>query len=196
MRCRRSVLAVSLVAVAVMTGCGGSSGESASPAAAAGAAAVDASFNDADTSFAHGMIEHHQQAIEMSDMALDPGSGASAAVVDLATRTKANQQPEIDLINGWLDAWDESHEGMDMDMEGMDHDMGNMSAEEMTALDAATGPAFDTMWLTLMIEHHRGAVSEALVVQRDGKNTDVRELATNVVTAQNADIAEMTALLG
>jgi hypothetical protein len=67
--------------------------------------ALGTAFNDADVTFAQGMIPHHQQAIEMADIALDPATGASAQVRDLATRIKAGQDPEIQLMTGWLAAW-------------------------------------------------------------------------------------------
>ena len=62
--------------------------------------AVDAAkdaigFNDSDVMFSQMMIPHHEQAIEMSDIALDPAVGASDAVKKLATRIKAAQDSEI-----------------------------------------------------------------------------------------------------
>ena len=50
-----------------------------------------ADFNDADVMFAQMMIPHHEQAIEMSDIALDPNTGASAAIIALATQIKGAQ---------------------------------------------------------------------------------------------------------
>ena len=62
----------------------------------------EAAFNAADVMFAQGMIPHHQQAIEMADMALDPSVGAGPEVVDLAARIKAGQDPEIDQMTALL----------------------------------------------------------------------------------------------
>lgn len=159
-------------------------------------AAADAdAFNDADVEFAQGMIGHHEQAIEMADMALDPTVGASSEVQDLATRIKAAQDPEIELMTGWLTAWGEpvqmdTSEGHDMSsMEGM------MSAEDMDALGAATGTEFDTMWLEMMIEHHEGAIAMAETEQADGLSAEAIALTDAIITAQRGEIDEMQGLL-
>lgn len=200
LRARSAALTVA-VALAV-TACG--SDDNASPAvstaapadatAPAGSAAT-VELNEADVEFAQGMIVHHEQAIEMAEIALDPNVGAGAAVVDLATRVKAAQDPEVELMTGWLTAAGESvamdtSDGHDMSsMEGM------MSVEDMDALAAMTGPDFDVMWLEMMIEHHKGAISQSETVKADGSNPDVLALADQIIAAQQAEIAEMEALL-
>jgi uncharacterized protein (DUF305 family) len=116
-------------------------------------------FNDADVAFAQGMIPHHEQAVAMAELALDPTSGAGPAVLDLAARIEAGQGPEIELMTGWLTAREQP---LEMDM-GHDHDMsavdGMMSAEDMEALAAATGADFDRLWTEMMIDHHEGAIT-------------------------------------
>jgi uncharacterized protein (DUF305 family) len=152
-------------------------------------------LNDADVEFAQGMIAHHEQAIEMAEIALDPNVGASAAVVDLATRIKGAQDPEVELMTGWLTAAGqpvemELSEGHDMSsMEGM------MTAEQMDAMAAMTGAEFDTMWLEMMIAHHQGAISQSQTVKANGSNPDVLALADQIITAQQSEIAEMQTLL-
>jgi len=61
-----------------------------------------ASHNDQDVRFTQQMLPHHQQAIEMSDMLLAKGSGVEADVVTLAKQIKAEQDPEITTMTGWL----------------------------------------------------------------------------------------------
>ena len=165
------------------------------PAGTSADSGAAADFNDADVEFAQGMIAHHEQAIEMADIALDPTIGASAEVQDLATRIKAAQDPEIEAMTGWLTAWGQP---VQMDTSG-GHDMssmeGLMTAEEMDALGAATGAEFDTMWLEMMIRHHEGAISMAETVKASGSNADVLALAEQVITTQQAEIEEMQTLL-
>ena len=152
-------------------------------------------LNAADIEFAQGMIAHHEQAIEMAEIALDPNVKASPAVVDLATRIKGAQDPEVELMTGWLTAAGEpvamdASEGHDMSsMEGM------MTAEEMDAMAAMTGADFDKIWLQMMIEHHQGAISQSQTVKANGSNTDVLTLADTIITAQQGEITEMQALL-
>ncbi len=153
-----------------------------------------AAFNDADVTFAQGMIPHHQQAIEMADIALGPSIGASAQVRDLATRIKGGQDPEIQLMTGWLTAWAQPVQsnmgtGHDMSMDGM------MSAEEMDSLGTITGADFDKMWMEMMVRHHEGAIAMAQTAKAAGSNTEVLALADQVIAAQQSEITEMQKLL-
>ena len=163
---------------------------------------ADAEFNADDVTFAQGMIPHHQQAVEMSTIALDPERNAGAEVKDLATRIQGAQDPEIQLMTGWLTEWGqpvdamtgmEGMEGMETgDMPGME---GMMSSDEMTGLEAASGPAFDKLWLDMMVRHHQGAVTMSKTAQTDGKAAVVKELAGKIISAQEAEIAEMSKVL-
>ncbi|MCY7299978.1 MAG: DUF305 domain-containing protein [Ilumatobacteraceae bacterium] len=187
------------VALAItLAACGSDDSSSANtPAAtqAPGGSTDIVALNAADVEFAQGMIAHHEQAIEMAEVALDPNIGASAEVLDLATRIKGAQDPEVELMTAWLTA---AGEPVTMDaIEG--HDMssmdGMMTAEQMDAMGAATGTEFDTMWLEMMIAHHEGAITQSQTVKADGSNTDVLTLADQIITAQQAEITEMQALL-
>ena len=158
------------------------------------AAPTSADFNDADVEFAQGMIPHHQQAVEMADIALDPATGASDQVKDLATRIKGAQDPEIQLMTGWLTAWGQpletdSSDGHDMSTDGM------MSADEMGALGSAMGMEFDTMWQEMMIRHHEGAIAMAEDEKENGSYPEAIALADGIIAAQQAEIEEMNAAL-
>ena len=163
--------------------------------ASSSSAPEEVTLNAADVEFAQGMIAHHEQAIEMAEIALDPATGASAEVVDLATRIQAAQDPEVELMTGWLSAAGEpvamdTSDGHDMSsMDGM------MTADQMDEMAAMTGADFDQMWLEMMIAHHEGAISQSETVKADGSNPDVLLLADQIITAQQAEIAEMQALL-
>ncbi len=131
----------------------------------------------------------------MAEIALDPNVGASPEVIDLATRIKGAQDPEVALMTGWLTA---AGEPITMDMSD-GHDMssmdGMMTAEQMDGMAAMTGPEFDRTWFEMMIDHHEGAISQSETVKADGSNTDVLTLADQIITAQQGEIAEMKALL-
>lgn len=197
---RRSLTLVSALAALALTAglaaCGDdSSDDTRDTTGTIAGAPAGAEFGDADVLFAQSMIPHHEQAIEMADMALDPTVGASAAVLDLAGRIKGAQDPEIELMTGWLTAW-----GMPMQMDTSDgHDMssmdGMMSAEEMEALAGSTGAEFDRLWLEMMVRHHEGAIAMADDVKADSSNAEVIALADAIITGQQAEIDEMQALL-
>ena len=153
-----------------------------------------ADFNDADVIFAQTMIPHHQQAIEMSDIALDPNSGASAAIVALATQIKGAQDPEISQMKNLLTTW-----GKSMEMGSMDHSsmMGGMlSLEEIDTLGQLKGAEFDKAWAKGMIAHHEGAIAMANEVLANGKNSEILALANAVVSGQSAEIKTLKPLAG
>lgn len=148
------------------------------------------SSRSGDVMFAQMMIPHHQQAIEMADLAMAKPA-TSAEVKDLAEQIKAAQGPEIQTMNGWLRQWGAPTTA------SMDHGTGGMMSEEdMASLKAAKGAEFNRMWLQMMIEHHRGAVTMAQDVLSTTETPDVKRLAQSVVDGQNKEIATMQGLLG
>ena len=204
---KRTLITVAVLALAVpLSACGKSTtaginqsttvATKASTAAAPAAAATTGAFNDADTAFAQGMIPHHEQAIEMADMALDPQTAAGPKIVALAKAIKAAQDPEIATMKGWLTAWGRDTSGA---MAGMNHSggamPGMMTAADMTGLGKAKAAEFDKSWETMMIAHHKGAIDMANIVIKDGKSADAKKLAGAVIKGQQAEIDQMTALL-
>ena len=153
-----------------------------------------AAFNDADVMFAQQMIPHHEQAIEMSDIALDPNTGASAAVIALATQIKGAQDPEISQMKNLLTTW-----GMPMEMGSMDHSSmmdGMLSLEEMDTLGQLKGAEFDKAWAKGMIALHEGAIAMANDVLANGKNSEILALANAVVSGQSTEIETLKPLAG
>ena len=156
-------------------------------------------YNDADVTFAQQMIPHHEQAIEMA--ALAETHADSQEVKDLAAAIEAAQDPEIETMTGWLESWGEDvpDDGTsDMDHGDMSSDemQGMMSADDMGALDGASGAEFDQMFLTMMIEHHEGAIEMARTERADGEFADAIAMAEDIETAQTEEIATMQDLLG
>ncbi|MEU9896027.1 DUF305 domain-containing protein [Streptomyces phaeochromogenes] len=205
---RRTALSVTAGAAAlVLAACGSDSGtgsgghdmgsmeSDSGPTATASAKAGD--HNDADVDFSKEMIQHHRQAVDMAELAADRAS--SQEVKDLATKVKGAQDPEIKTMSSWLTSWGED---VPEEMSGaMDHDMssampGMMSGTDMDKLEKASGAEFDTMFLTMMVEHHEGAVEMAETEQADGKYGPATKLADDVVTAQTAEIKQMNKMLG
>lgn len=147
--------------------------------------------NDADIAFAQGMIPHHEQAVEMADLV--EGRTTTPAVLDLAKRIKAAQEPEIALMTGWLTEWaaelpSDDHAGHG-DMPGM------MTSAEMDRLETAKGTEFDHTFAEMMIRHHEGAITMAERELADGANPDAKALASRIIADQRAEIGELTALL-
>ena len=200
MSAHRIPLAVTGLATAVvLTACGGGTdrptGSADAPATSAPATGADAA-DAANVTFAQQMTAHHQQALEMAELAAE--RAGSAAVRGLADRISTAQRAEIETMTGWLEDW-----GAEAPMPGSGHgghDMGDMpggmSAEEMDRLGGLTGTAFDREWLAMMIRHHQGAVEMAETERAEGADPDAVTLAGQVVTDQTAEVAEMQELLG
>ena len=200
---RRTIAALGLAA-ALTVGLAACSSGSSQTSAAAPSATMMMGASAADIAFAQGMIPHHQQAIEMADLALDPRADASPQVKALARQIKGAQDPEIQQMTGWLQAWGAptAMPGASGDMSGMDHgghDMGGMTMsgmmtdEQMAQLQQATGSQFDTLWLQMMIAHHEGAISMAEQVKSGSDNPEVVALADAVISGQRAEIETMRA---
>jgi uncharacterized protein (DUF305 family) len=162
--------------------------------AGASAAARFGEFNQADVMFADMMIPHHQQAIDMSDMILAK-QGVHPEVRALGEQIKAAQQPEIDTMNSWLDAWGR---GMHIDDGGQHHGGagGLMTEEDMRQLDKANGSDGQRLFLEGMIRHHQGAIQMAETEIDEGKNGDAINMAKQIATTQQQEIENMQALLG
>jgi uncharacterized protein (DUF305 family) len=179
-----------LTAIALLSACGGSTVAD----KAGDEAQVVTDFNEDDVMFAQMMIPHHEQAIEMSDIALDPTVGASEVVKSLATRIKGAQDPEINTMKGFLTSWNKPLT-MDTSMDHGDMMSGMLSADELTELSTLRGTGFDRAWMSGMIKHHEGAIEMAADVLKDGKNVAVRTLANTITSGQDAEITEMKELL-
>jgi uncharacterized protein (DUF305 family) len=144
----------------------------------------NSNFSAQDLMFSEMMIPHHEQAIEMSDLAL--ANSQDSDVLALATQIKNAQAPEIDQMKSWDGSHMGSHAGHAMD--------GMLTDEEMHALSRAMGKEFDRLFLEGMIKHHEGAIEMAEMVI-DSKNQEVSSLANAIMTAQRAEIERMKGLL-
>jgi uncharacterized protein (DUF305 family) len=199
---RVCLAAVAASAALTLTACGGDSDDSGSAASSPSVSAETSAdaHNAQDVSFAQGMIPHHRQAVEMARLAADRAS--SAEVKALAARIEKAQGPEIETMTGWLKTWGEKvPEDMAGDMPGMDHSApsgmaGMMDGADMEKLEKASGKDFDSMFLTLMVEHHEGAVEMAGTEQTKGEYRAAKAMSGDIVTTQTAEIGEMKKVLG
>ena len=160
-----------------------------------------AANNAADRMFAQMMIPHHEQAVEMSDLAAS--RAADPEVKQLADQIKDAQAPEVTQMRDWLTRWGvpmpttsgDGH-GTGHGMPEMDHEMpGMMSDAEMARLKAATGPEFDRQFLTMMIAHHEGAITMSEEEIAQGANPDAKALAQQIINAQRTEIDTMKKIL-
>jgi uncharacterized protein (DUF305 family) len=151
-------------------------------------------YTVADVEFMQGMIAHHSQAIYMSRMAA--AHNANPRVLKLANKIDQSQVAEIRIMQDWLrrngQFAPDTSSWRTMTMAGM------LTAQQLAELDAATGVAFDRAFLTLMTQHHEGAlqmVKDLFATPRAGQEVDVNVFANDVVTVQTAEIGAMRQML-
>jgi uncharacterized protein (DUF305 family) len=161
-------------------------------------------YTEADIHFMSTMISHHAQAIAMSNWA--PSHGASPAVIRLTERIINAQTDEIAMMSRWLQDRNQpvpepNPAGMRMMMGGEEHMMlmpGMLSVEQMKQLDAARGPEFDRLFLTFMIQHHRGAIVmvQELIAHHDAAQDEaVFKFAADVNVDQTTEVNRMLDML-
>lgn len=195
--CTAAGLSVATVLTAVACG---SAATGTHPTAGAPPPAVSAASAHAaaDVAFAQQMIPHHRQAITMAELA--PTRAANPQVRDLAGQIKNDQDRDIATMTGWLQAWHaaaaKNDPGGASAMGGMDRAAmtGMVSNQQMSQLVNSDGPAFDRLFLQLMIAHHEGAVQMATTELATGRNPDAKNLATSIQHSQTAQIATMRKL--
>lgn len=141
-----------------------------------------------ESMFAEMMIPHHQQAVEMSDLALSKSTNPS--VLDLAKRIKNAQSAEIIQMQSWLGG-----ESNSMMSDHSGHSMGGMlTDEELSKLESASGAEFDKLFLEGMIAHHEGAIDMSRMI-KDTTTKEINAFGVNVVEVQSAEIREMKEIL-
>jgi len=159
----------------------------------------------ADVDFMQGMIMHHSQAVEMTELlktrTKDP------AIRELGKKIDVSQSDEMRWMKQWLTDRGfptSMTSGMDMtgDMKGMDMSMpmmpGMLTPAQMETLRKASGPKFDHLFLTGMIQHHSGAlqmVKDLFANPGAGQDPQLFDFASDVDNTQQAEIDIMRHML-
>jgi uncharacterized protein (DUF305 family) len=161
------------------------------------------SYTAGDVQFMTGMIGHHSQAVLIAGWA--PTHGASASMRALCERIVVGQNDEIRLMKRWLSDRHETipDEHASHDMPGMDMSPGvlmpgMLSPEQLAQLDKARGPEFDRLFLTFMIQHHRGAltmVDQLFGTKGAGEEETTFRLASDIYADQSTEIDRMNRML-
>jgi uncharacterized protein (DUF305 family) len=167
-----------------------------------------------DISFMQGMIMHHSQAVEMTDLMTT--RSRDPRLLALGKRISISQGDEIEYMKQWLadrgaplslsHTMDHTAEMKNMPADHMNHmDMsamplmpGMLTPEQMKALADSTGPAFDHLFLTGMIQHHTGAltmVEELFDNPGAGQDPVLFDFATDIDNTQRAEIEIMQGML-
>lgn len=162
-------------------------------------------FSPADVRFMQGMIAHHGQALLMARLVSTHDAGPAIRV--LAGRIINAQQDEINLMQQWLRDRKQAVPEVHVDEKtltmhvahGGDHTHmpGMLTAEQLKQLDQARGREFDRLFLTFMIQHHKGAVTMVYDLFNAGAGQDETafRVASDVQVDQITEIARMEQML-
>ena len=133
-------------------------------------------------SFALAMIPHHEQALEMAQIALENTS--NQAVLEIANKITSEQTAEIEMMTPWLEDQAVDYEMM---MDGM------LTASQLEELRAAKDAEFDVLFSQYMIMHHEGAIEMANKVIKF-EDIFLSELGYQIIDQQTAEITELAAI--
>ncbi len=206
-RRNRSRVGRALVVVWMASGCAGAPRTGNTPPEPQDAAALEAlylartdsarmRFSAADVAFVTGMMAHHAQAIEMAELV--PSREASPAVRTLAARIINAQRDEIDWMQLWLRGRDLPAPDPGAGSDHAGHMPGMLTPAQLAELAGVRGSDFDRLFLTFMIQHHRGAVDMVLgLLATDGAVQDPAtfKLASDIHVDQTTEITRMEQML-
>jgi uncharacterized protein (DUF305 family) len=158
------------------------------------AAGAPGGYNSDDVGFATNMVAHYQKALEVSALVQDRST--NSGVIAVAAQTGAGQKVHFETLKALLVQWNE-----DPDYKSGGGAHGSTAAVEVddatiAHLNALHGADFDALWLQSMIRFEQGALELASAEIAHGKDVDAVNSATQIATAENAEIAQMNQLLG
>ena len=139
-----------------------------------------------DVMFLQMMIPHHQQAIDISDLALT--KSADSELLALAKNIRDEQAAEIVKMKAWLEEANASSHSDSHSMDGM------LSDSELAALKKASGKSFDVLWLKAMTGHHTGAIDMAAMIENP-KSAEIKSFGQGIVASQSAQNKAMAAMI-
>lgn len=158
--------------------------------------------NKVDIGFLQDMRYHHDQAVQMAyyyqTSVADPLPRLNIIAEEILLSQQLESGRMVQLLRsfGAIEANDTgtamSWMGHAMPIDEMD---GLASQSELDSLAAATGDAASKIFVTLMINHHKGGIAMANYAIEHGSNTDVINMAKSMIKGQQAEVGEMQAIL-
>ena len=154
-------------------------------------------FGEADVKFMQGMISHHAQALDMTELLATRSE--RDVMHKLAKRIEISQEDEIKMMQEWLRSRGQEITEVDAHhAHGAELMPGMLTAEEMSQLDGARGVAFDRLFLELMVKHHRGAltmVEDLLAQSGAAQDSQLFTFTSDITADQSMEIDRMDTML-
>jgi uncharacterized protein (DUF305 family) len=161
------------------------------------AAPVRRGYVEGDVQFMQHMLVHHAQAVDMTGLVAERAQ--SDGVKLLARRIERSQDDEMARMRRWLSVRGEALPGAHAHHDPAHTGMAGMATpDEMARLRAASGAAFDRLFLELMIRHHEGAlvmVAQLFATPGAGQEPELFQFASHIDADQRMEIDRMRRML-
>jgi uncharacterized protein (DUF305 family) len=138
-----------------------------------------------DKRFIDAMVPHHQGAISMARVALK--NAEHGEIVQFSENTISTQQAEIEELKAIKK---EEFGTSRVPMQMSPQQMGGMGVM-MDPQELANRKPFDKAFIVAMIPHHQSAIEMAQVAREKSESPQIKELAQNIVSAQQTEIEQM-----
>lgn len=151
-----------------------------------------------EAGFARDMMVHHDQAVTMAMLIRDRTD--DPVLRSMATDMVLTQQNQIGQMFGWLNVWGLPATGTQPAMTWMGHPTtglmpGMATPQQIADLASLSGTEADIAFLNLMIPHHEAAIPMAQYALDHSDVPAVRDLARQILAAQEIEIANMQTML-
>lgn len=153
--------------------------------------AADANF---DLRFIDAMTPHHQGALNMAKEAKEKSQRPE--IQKLADDIIKAQTKEIAELQTWRKQWYPSASSMPMAHNAQMGHMMEMNPDQMKGMMmsrdlGAKDAEFDLRFIEAMIPHHEGAVVMAQEAATKSTHPEIKQLAKDIISSQQAEIKEM-----
>lgn len=143
-------------------------------------------YNDPDTAFAKSMLGHHRGTVDMAQIQLKYGTDAEMRA--LAEDIIDNQQLKIDTMRRWLASHPDAAKpkpNTEAMQQAYTDDIEDMYEDMEKGITASVA---DIAFARSMLSLHVGAVDMALIQLKYGTDEEMRDLALQIIDAQQRRI--------
>jgi uncharacterized protein (DUF305 family) len=145
---------------------------------------------ETDREFAQQLLANRQQVLELAKLAAS--NAQSADVKALATELQQAAQPQVDRLNAFLNSAAGQQSGTAPEVEG--DDAGLQTPQQLQQLRQLTGAQFDEAWKQALLKLEQSAGQLARTEQEEGSAQEMRELAEELVAAEQQNLQKLNAL--
>ena len=140
------------------------------------------------------MKQHHQGAVAMAKSAQQKSQRPE--IRQLADNIIQGQSKEINQMQQWRQAWYSQASQEPVAYGGEGKSVIPMSEQQSQSMKmsqdmGSADPKFDLRFMNAMIAHHESALTMAEDALNKSKRSEIKQLAQDIVTSQQAEIDQM-----